>query len=190
MRRIARFAVHPCACCFIVAAAPYFQQGPKLVGIPQITGALQGFSVAISGDGNTAIIGAPKYHDSGGAFVFTRSSQQWLQSAVLTASSTAGISNQGASVAISQDGNTVLIGAPGDNNETGAVLVWTRSDQGWTQEAKLIAGGAIGPAGLGSSVALRWTGTRQRQEEATIIATLARFGFGQDRRCSGPNVPN
>ncbi len=49
-----------------------------------------GFSVAISGDGSTAVIGARDDDDrgsiSGSAYVFTRSGSSWTQQAKLTAS--------------------------------------------------------------------------------------------------------
>ena len=41
------------------ALAQFSQQGPKLVGTGAIGYAEQGYSVALSGDGNTAIVGGP-----------------------------------------------------------------------------------------------------------------------------------
>ena len=47
------------------AQAQFTQQGLKLVGTPTIgTDTLQGYSVSVSGDGDTAIVGAPS--DDGG----------------------------------------------------------------------------------------------------------------------------
>ena len=56
------------------AAAGFVQQDNKLVGTGAVGNALQGRSVALSADGNTAIVGA--YRDDinvGAAWVFTRS---------------------------------------------------------------------------------------------------------------------
>ena len=61
-------------------AQTFTQQGPKLVGTDAVGGAGQGASVALSGDGNTAILGGPG--DNGGvgaAWVFTRSGGVWSQ---------------------------------------------------------------------------------------------------------------
>ena len=62
------------------AQAQYVQQGSKLVGSGSIT-ASQGWSVALSADGNTAIVGGP--HDGfpslGSAWVFTRANGVWSQ---------------------------------------------------------------------------------------------------------------
>jgi hypothetical protein len=49
-----------------LALAQFTQQGPKLVGTGAVGMALQGQSVALSADGNTAIIGGAL--DNGGAF--------------------------------------------------------------------------------------------------------------------------
>lgn len=62
------------------ASAQWVQQGNKLVGIGAGGNADQGFSVAISADGNTAIVGGP--NDSSGvgaAWVFTRTGGVWSQ---------------------------------------------------------------------------------------------------------------
>ncbi len=65
------------------AQAQFTQQGPKLVGSGAVngsSGANQGGSVALSADGNTAIVGG--YGDNNGAgaaWVFTRSGGVWTQ---------------------------------------------------------------------------------------------------------------
>jgi hypothetical protein len=55
------------------AAAQFTQQGPKLVGSGAVGGG-QGSSVAVSADGNTAIVGGPGDNfEIGAVWVFTRS---------------------------------------------------------------------------------------------------------------------
>jgi hypothetical protein len=122
-------------------------------------GATQGHAVALSGDGNTAIVGGPGDNLSAGvgaAWVWTRSGGVWTQQgSKLIGSGAAGSAEQGYAVAISYDGNTAIVGGPGDNNGTGAAWVWTRSGGVWTQQgSKLIGSGAAGSAGQGYSVAL------------------------------------
>lgn len=132
------------------------QQGPKLVG--SIVGrSQQGSSVALSADGNTAIVGGPYDHGTNGAaWVWTRSSGVWTQSAKLVGSDAIGNAFQGNSVAISADGNTAIVGGMLDNADAGAAWVWTRSGGVWTQQGpKLVGAGAEGfGARQGSSVAL------------------------------------
>ena len=54
--------------------AQYTQQGPKLVGTGALGIASQGWSVSLSHDGNTAIVGAPGDNfGAGAAWVYTRS---------------------------------------------------------------------------------------------------------------------
>ena len=107
-----------------------------------------GDSVSISSDGNTAIVGAPQEDtspktDNGAAYVFTRSGGVWTQQQKLTASDLADDDQFGNSVAISADGNTVIVGAIGvdtsPNTINGAAYVFTRSGGVWTQQAKLLA---------------------------------------------------
>ncbi len=112
-----------------------------------------GASVALSGDGQTALIGAP-YEDGGpeqnegpgSAWVFTRSDGEWTQPQELpmpAGSAPGECGNEtpedggedqaahacryGISVALSQDGDTAVIGAPHARNNGGAVFVFTRT---------------------------------------------------------------
>jgi hypothetical protein len=56
------------------------QQGSKLVGSGASGPSNQGWSVALSGDGNTAIVGGVTDNaDVGAAWVFTRSGGIWTQ---------------------------------------------------------------------------------------------------------------
>ena len=60
----------------------------------------------------------------------------------------------GQSVALSSEGNTALIGGPGDNEHVGAAWVLTRSGTTWTQQEKLTGSGGSGAGNFGFSVAL------------------------------------
>ena len=139
------------------ALAQFAQQGPKLVGTGAVGNALQGRSVSISGDGQTAIVGG--ILDNGGAgaaWVWTRSGETWTQQGnKLVGFDTIGNANQGNAVALSADGNTAIVGGPFDNNSAGAAWVWTRSGGAWTQQGnKLVGSGAADSAQQGYAVAL------------------------------------
>jgi hypothetical protein len=124
------------------------QQGTKLVGTGAVGSASQGFSVALSGDGNTAIVGGQDDNAvAGAAWVFTRSSGVWAQQgSKLVGTGAVGAAGQGVSVSLSADGNTALVGGPSDNVQTGAAWVFTRSGGIWTQQgSKLVGTGAVGP---------------------------------------------
>jgi hypothetical protein len=144
-------------------AQTFIQQGPKLVGTGAVAGGLheieQGYSVALSADGNTAIVGGLIDNDRvGAAWVFTHSSGVWSQQgSKLVGTDAVGGAYQGWSVALSADGNTAMVGGPGDNYFTGAAWVFTRSGGVWSQQgSKLVGTGASGTGGAwqGRSVAL------------------------------------
>ena len=134
------------------------QQGAKLVGAGAVGIALQG-AVALSADGNTAIVGGPRDNGNVGAvWVYTRAGGVWSkQGSKLVGTGAAGpssIAGQGGSVALSADGNTAIVGSPFDGN-SGAVWVYTRSGGAWSQQgSKLVGTGAVHVANHGSHVAL------------------------------------
>jgi len=139
------------------AEAQFVQQGTKLVGTGAVGNAEQGFSVAVSADGNTAVVGAPNDNDkAGAAWVWTRSGGVWIQQgAKLVGTDSVGTAYQGYSVAVSADGNTVVVGGITDNNVTGAAWVWTRSGGVWSQQGtKLVGADAAGESRQGNSVAV------------------------------------
>ncbi|MBI4661195.1 MAG: tandem-95 repeat protein [Verrucomicrobia bacterium] len=124
-----------------------------------LTGDHFGESVSIAGD--TVVVGA-LYHDAGGSFdqgsayVFTRSGTTWTQQAKLTASD--GLSNDRFGRSVSISGETVVIGASGDQLENGSsqgsAYVFTRSGTTWTQQAKLAASDGAREDSFGVAVSL------------------------------------
>jgi hypothetical protein len=102
-----------------------------------------GYSVSLSGDGNTALIGADlKNSKTGAAYIFTRSGATWSQLQKLAASDLAANDYFGGSVSLSGDGGTALIGAYGKNSYTGAAYIFTKSGATWSQLQKLTAADA------------------------------------------------
>jgi len=136
------------------------QQGPKLTGGEEGNSEF-GVLVALSADGNTALIGGWKDDGTkGAAWVFTRSGGVWSQQGPkLIGTGETGEGGFGTSVALSADGDTALIGAPGDNHSTGAAWVFTRSGSTWSQQGgKLTGAGEVGSAWFGYTVALSANG--------------------------------
>src|ERR1035441_10104114 len=87
--------------------------------------------------------------------MFIRTGSTWTQQgAKLTSGPVSGKAEFGSSVALSADGRTALIGAPGIKNG-GAAWVLTRAGSTWRQQAaKLTGRGAVPYAGFGNNVAL------------------------------------
>jgi trimeric autotransporter adhesin len=97
------------------------------------TGDHFGIDVALSGDGNTLVVGVPyddkcttgvdgiyiggTCGDSGVVFVFRRSGSTWTQQSYIKPSNTKWSGAFGQSVAISRDGGTIAVGATGDNSD-------------------------------------------------------------------------
>jgi hypothetical protein len=141
------------------APAQFKQQGAKLVGTGGVGGS-EGVSVALSADGSTALIGGSHDNSSvGAAWAFTRSGGVWTQQGSKLVGGSEGASEQGSSVALSADGNTALVGGPGENPgnniDVGAAWVFTRSGSAWTQQGDILVGAsAVGAALQGRSVAL------------------------------------
>ena len=118
-----------------------------------------GSAIALSADGDTALIGGPTDNAGvGAAWAFTRSGSTWTQQGEkLTADNETGAGGFGSSVALSADGNRALIGGPGDDAGAGAAWTFTRSGEAWTQQpSKLTA--SEGAAGFGNSVNLSGEG--------------------------------
>jgi hypothetical protein len=114
-----------------------------------------GKSVALSGDGDTALVGGPGADGNvGAAWVFVRSGSGWTQQgSALTGGAESTKGHFGRSVALSADGGTALVGAPGDASYKGAAWVFTRSGTSWSEQTKLTTG-EDGVTAFGLSVAL------------------------------------
>jgi hypothetical protein len=129
-----------------------------------------GWSVAVSGDGNTALVGSPfqgPERQEGAAWVFTRSEGRWSQPAVAVLRGAGEISAAassftqaqfGAHVALSADGRIALVGAAGDNESRGAAWVFERSGPQWIERGKLTTSDEFGSQRFGNSVALSANG--------------------------------
>ena len=138
------------------------QQGGKLVGTGSAGRESQGASVAISADGNTAVIGASNDNlGAGAAWIFTRGNGVWSQQGnKLVGTGAVGAAHQGFSVAISADGNTAIVGGNTDDSRAGSAWVFARSGSVWSQQGpKLVGTGAIGGAQQGTSVAISADGS-------------------------------
>lgn len=119
-----------------------------------LSGAHFGASVKLSGDGELLAVGAPDEYvgtNAGGTvYVFARTAGAWAQQTFLKASNSAAYDAFGSSVALNGDGTTLAVGAGAESSATtgingnqadrsaanaGAVYVFTRSADAWSQQA-------------------------------------------------------
>jgi hypothetical protein len=133
-----------------------------------------GAAVAVSADGGTLAVGAPRESsgssgvnpaesdetaiDSGAVYLFDRG-PGWAQATLLKASAAEAGAGFGWSVSLSADGRTLAVGAPFADSKRGAVYVFTRNDGGWMEEARLVAPDAQPGDDLGWSVSLSTDGS-------------------------------
>jgi hypothetical protein len=134
-----------------------------------------GWTVSLSTDGTTALVGAmndedPNGYDddelfggAGSAYVFERADGTWRQQTKLAADDGDASDNFGRSIALAGDGSTALIGAPYDEDPSGdsggSAYLFRRSDGDWRQVEKLAASdGAPGDV-VGWAVALSESGS-------------------------------
>ncbi len=143
-----------------------------------------GRSVALSGDGSTALVGGPgDVEYTGAVWEFTQSAGAWTQQQPkLTAQGGAVGDHFGRSIALSQDGATSLIGGPDAEAGQGAAWTFVRSGAGFAQQgAKLVEREGEGEGRFGASVALSGDATR-----ALIGAPYARKWIGTVTQLTGP----
>jgi FG-GAP repeat len=149
-----------------------------------------GQRIALSANGNTMAVGSSRESsnatgvngnqsnvsssEAGAVYVFTRAQAVWQQQAYLKASNTnanhIGIGDRfGIAIALSADGNTLAVGAWGEDSgatginanqndesaqESGAVYLFSRSNLVWSQQAYLKASNTRAGDRFGTRVAL------------------------------------
>ncbi len=147
---------------FTRTGSTWTQQGPKLTGSGEQGAGNFGYSVALSADGKTALIGGRRDHGTiGAAWVFTSSGSSWTQlgSKLTAGSEEKGEGQFGYRVALSGDGKTALIGAPDDNGGVGAAWAFAFNGSSWEPQGPKVTGSEeFGAAEFGKSVALSNTG--------------------------------
>jgi hypothetical protein len=161
----------------------------RLIASDGAAGDHLGESVAVSGDGGTVVAGAPNHYvggnyAQGAVYVYIRPDTGWAnatQTAKLTASDGAYMDFLGCSVAVSEGGSTVVVGASGvdvgGNSSQGAVYVYSWPGTGWadaTETAKLTASDGADQDSLGNSVAVSGDG-------GTVVAGAPWSGAGGSR---------
>ena len=148
-----------------------------------------GISLDISNDGNTLVVGS-SYEDgsgtgvnpahnnnaleAGAAYVFVRTGSTWVQQAYLKSNESTSRDFFGVNVAISGDGNTVAVGAIGEDSDagginptinngtkisSGAVYVYNRIGSTWSFKAFIKSANPDKDDWFGTDVSLNNDGT-------------------------------
>jgi uncharacterized protein (TIGR03437 family) len=116
-----------------------------LVGSDRVGQSGQSIALALSGDGNSLIVGGQSdYSYFGACWIFTRSAGVWTQQGkkIIQAELTLDPLHFGTAVSMSGDGNTAVVGGFGSPPQ-GAIWVFTRTSGIWKQQgARFIGSGA------------------------------------------------
>jgi trimeric autotransporter adhesin len=125
------------------------------------------WSLSISSDGNTMVVGAPYNKisgksEQGSAYVFVQHDGKWIPQQKLTALDGSAGDRFGYSASISGDGNSIVIGAPlvniGSSNDQGSVYIFVRSKEQWIQQQKLNALDGSADDHFGQSISVSGSG--------------------------------
>ncbi|MGI9459757.1 MAG: hypothetical protein ACR2NF_07150, partial [Pirellulales bacterium] len=140
-----------------------------------------GWSVSMSDDGNRIAVGSPWAALAGHASVYSWTGEEWQQ----IGQSVAGINNldrQGWSVALSGDGNSLVVGANADDTsgeDAGRTTIYRFQNDEWVQVGSPITGEAAGDQS-GDTVAI--------SENGGIVAIGARRNDGNGTRAGHARV--
>ena len=155
-------------------------------------GDIFGTAVSLSADGDTLAIGAGfedstatgingdqndnSARDAGAVYVFVRSESSWQQQAYVKASNTRSFHRFGSAISLSADGDTLAVGADGEDSSPGAAYVFVRSEGSWQEQAFLLSSNTRPLHRLGSAISLSADGN-----------TLAVGAVGEDSGATGIN---
>jgi hypothetical protein len=172
-----------------------------------------GISVALSGDGNTLAVGALNQAGSGAAYVFTRTGGSWSEQALVKASNAEAGTLFGKILALSGDGNTLAVGSPFEKSAatgvggnqindcnsgtptncamySGAVYVFARSGNAWTQQAYVKASNTGLVDLFGTSVALNGDGSTLAVGAPFEKSAATGVGGNQTNDCNSGSPTN
>lgn len=136
------------------SGSPFVQLPTLLIPHDVVVGDYFGSKIAVVGE--TVLIGASsKNNSAGSAYVFGNSSGTWQEEQELVAFDAIANAGFGWNVALSSDGSTALIGAPGFNIPQGAAYVFSRptGQATFNVPGTKLTGGLAGN-GFGDAVAM------------------------------------
>lgn len=117
-------------------------------------GVLTGWSVSLTADGHTALVGSPG-NAVGAAYVFVEHGGKWSEAQELDSPVGSAEDSYGSSVAVSGDGSTVLVGAySGGTTENGIVYSYSRQGSTYVLDGQITAPDGAPGDEFGYSVSL------------------------------------
>lgn len=137
-----------------------YQRSGSLWGQPQplpipVSTSFFGYSVSISEDANTAVVGSPE-NDT--VHCYSKVNGAWQYRQQLVGQDTISGDKFGLSVCVSGDGNTIAVGSRNHNNGQGAVYIYLRGNDVWAFQQKLVPSNISDSEYFGASVSLSYNG--------------------------------
>lgn len=117
-------------------------------------------SVHINDDGNVVVIGAYRNKNKGSVYVFKKISNVWTQTDIINPNDLLDNDEFGISVGVANDGNVIVIGANGTNNDIGATYVYTKINNTYIKTNINEPDISSGKNYLGTSVSISGNGKR------------------------------
>ena len=178
------------------AASHPFGQQQELSASDGMPVDLFGLTVALSGDGHTALVGAPG-RIVGAAYVFVEQGGKWTEQQELNSPAGSAEDTYGLSVALSADGSTALVGAPtGGTDQAGIVYSYARQGGTYVLSGQLTApdgafsdefGASVSLSGLGNVALIGAPIHNGYQGAAYVFAHVAR-AWSEQREFVNPGV--
>ena len=159
-RGLARAITHGLGKAPRLATAPAGQAAAKqqeLQASDGMPGDFFGYTVSLTADGQTALVGAPN-RAIGAAYVFVKHGSKWSEQQEIDSPAGATQDTYGLAVSLSGDGQTALVGAPTGNGGNGIVYSYGRRGGKYVLDGQITApDGAYGDE-FGVSVSLSGLG--------------------------------
>jgi len=142
--------------------------------IPNDSGWGDNFGISVSLDGDTALIGSLSDNEKGSAYIFKYNGTKWNQEAKLIPSNSTNYLMFGYSVSL--DGNTALIGAPGNYKNTGSAFIFKYNGNLWVQQAKLNISSQAAYDHFGISVSIDGDTALIGETDSDFVYVFKRYG--------------
>jgi len=167
------------------------EETEPLVGRTEVGQEDFGFSVALSRDGNEAMVGAPNEHGGkGAAYVFEHVNSEWKEAGLLLGKEEGPSGHLGFSVALSSNGQEAIAGAPLDALHKGTAFVFEHGIS-WVQSGLLSGAGESGEGRFGESVAMSGDGSTVivgAPDQNNKLGAVWTFTFGGGRWSELPSA--
>jgi hypothetical protein len=155
-----------------------------------------GYTVSLTADGQTALVGAPN-RAVGAAYVFVKHAGKWSEQQEIDSPAGAAQDTYGLAVSLSGDGQTALVGAPTGSGGNGIVYSYRRQGGKYVLDGQITApdgaygdefGEAVSLSGLGN-VALISAPIHNGYQGAAYVFVRGAKSWSEQREYQDPVAP-